>query len=131
VFAPLESLAGTWEMIHAEFAGEKAPEFVVLKTEVAFTAVDYVVRFAGETADRGTYTLDLACTPHALTLTGVEGPNAGRTIPCLFQLAGDRLRVCYGLDGVVPAVFTTAAGTQRYLATYRRKTPAVTPGGDR
>ena len=125
------ALAGTWEMIHAEFAGEKAPEFVVLKTEVELTAVDYAVRFAGETADCGTYALDLTCTPHALTLTGVEGPNAGRTIPCLFQLAGDRLRICCGLDGTAPAGFATAAGTQLYLATYRRKTPAVTPGGHR
>jgi len=118
-------------MIHAEFAGEKAPEFVILKTEVEFTDLEYVVRFAGETADRGTYALDLTGTPPALTLTGVEGPNAGRTIPCLFQLAGDRLRVCYGLDGGVPTVFATAADAQRYLATYRRKPPAVTPGGER
>jgi hypothetical protein len=39
----------------------------------------------------------------------------------LYQLAGDRLRVCYGLDGVTPDAMATRARDQRYLATYARK----------
>jgi hypothetical protein len=75
------------------------------------------VSFAGEVADRGTYILE----DGRLTLTGIAGPNQGRTIPCILQLVGDRLRVCYGLDGVLPTSFTTTPGVEHYLATYRRK----------
>ncbi len=115
------TLNGTWEMTQAEFAGEKAPELVVLKTEIELNGREYIVRFAGQVADRGTFTRDSTSEPKSLTLLGFEGPNAGRTIPCIYQLAGDRLRICYGLDGMMPTGFATAAGVERYLAIYRRK----------
>lgn len=104
-------------MIRAELAGENAPDMLALRVELELTPGAYVVRFAGQVADRGTYVLD----GQALTLTGTQGPNQGRVIPCILQLAGDRLRVCYGLDGTAPTAFATKAGVQHYLATYRRK----------
>ena len=127
------TLSGTWEMVRAELAGADAPDMLALRVELELTADTYIVRFAGQVADRGTYAL--ACPEpvervesaergaRALTLTGAVGPNKGRTIPCIFQLTGDRLRVCYGLDGTAPTVFATAPGTEHYLATYRRKAP--------
>jgi uncharacterized protein (TIGR03067 family) len=111
------ALTGRWEMIKAELAGEDAPDMLALRVELELTGVTYVVRFAGQVADRGTYILD----GQTLTLTGTEGPNQGRVIPCILQLVGDRLRVCYGLDGTAPTSFATKSGTQHYLATYRRK----------
>jgi uncharacterized protein (TIGR03067 family) len=111
-------LPGRWEMIKAELAGEDAPDMLALRVELELTAVTYAVSFAGQVADRGTYVLD----GPTLTLTGTGGPNEGRVIPCILQLVGDRLRICYGMDGAMPAGFTTKAGVQHYLATYRRKT---------
>ncbi|MBI5771040.1 MAG: hypothetical protein HZA93_24905 [Verrucomicrobia bacterium] len=112
------SLPGTWEMIRAEQNGEPSPDLVALRVELELTPAHYVVRFAGRIADRGTW---LPAGAGALQLTGTAGPNEGRIIPCIFQLAGDRLRICYGLDGAAPAAFATAAGQSIYLATYRRK----------
>ena len=124
-------------MIRAELAGADAPDMLALRVELELTADTYVVRFAGKVADRGTYSLacpELASgesvesaepAASALTLTGAEGPNKGRTIPCICQLAGDRLRVCYGLNGTAPTAFATAPGTEHYLATYRRKGAAT------
>lgn len=113
----MPSLTGRWDMIKAELAGENAPDMLALRVELELTAVTYAVSFAGQVADRGTYVLE----GETLILTGTEGPNQGRTIPCILQLAGDRLRVCYGLDGVAPTEFATKPGVQHYLATYRRK----------
>ncbi len=39
---------------------------------------------------------------------GEEGPNAGKTMPALFRREGDKLVGVYGMDGAVPAAFTTA-----------------------
>ena len=75
----------------------------------------------GELADQGTYSRMPSDTHAALIFVGAKGPNAGRTIPCIYQLVGDRLRVCYGLDGTTPSTFATTAGSAHYLATYRRK----------
>jgi uncharacterized protein (TIGR03067 family) len=113
----MSSLVGTWEMIRAEQNGQASPDLVALAVELEFTADTYIVRFAGKEADRG----NLSVTENSLTLTGTEGPNVGRTIPCLYQQAGNRLRVCYGLDGKAPASFIPKIGLPSYLATYRRK----------
>jgi len=111
-------LDGTWEMIRTEHRGENSPELVALGVELEISGNTYAVRFGGRIADRGRFELG---GDNTLTLTGTEGPNSGRTIPCIYQLAGDRLRVCYGLDGTMPAEFATAAGSSHYLATYRRE----------
>jgi len=111
-------LDGTWEMIRAELGGENSPDLLALKVELEVSNRAYTVRFAGQVADRGTVTLGPE--EGKLTLVGVEGPNLGRTIPCIYQLVGDRLRVCYGLDGTPPVKFETVAGAADYLAIYRR-----------
>lgn len=114
-------LEGTWEMVRAEMQGEEAPELVTAKTELEFAAGRYVVRYAGEPTDRGAYEPGAALGTRTLLLRGAEGANAGRTIPCIYQLAGNRLRICFGLDRVAPTEFSAKAGEERYLATYRRR----------
>ena len=114
------ALEGRWQPLRAELAGQSAPAAVLEKTEVELSGGHYTVRFGGEVSDHGTCAHD-AAVPGVLTLSGLKGPNAGRTIPCIYQLVGDRLRVCYGLGGTAPENFATAPGTQFYLVTYRRK----------
>lgn len=115
------AIEGTWQIVEAELAGEEMPALVAQKTEVELSAGTYTVRFAGEVADRGSYALAGAPTAKSITLTGVEGTNAGRTIPAIYQLVGDRLRICYGLDGIAPGAFATRAGAAHFLAVYRRR----------
>jgi len=118
---PVESkLDGKWQLIRAELAGEVAPNMVTEHVVLVLAFGDYEVRYGNEISDRGTFALDATTSQRSLILTGVEGTNAARTIPCLFQLAGDRLRVCFGLDGELPGDFTTSPDSRRYLATYRR-----------
>jgi uncharacterized protein (TIGR03067 family) len=116
------ALEGTWQIVKAELAGDEMPAFVAEKIEVELAAGTYTVRFAGDVADRGTYALEAVGKLKVMLLTGLEGSNVGRTIPAIYQLTSDRLRVCYGLDGFVPHAFAMVAGQQRYLAMYRRKT---------
>ena len=114
---------GVWQMLRAELAGETAPELVARRTVIELSPDRYLVRFDGQPVDRGTCAIDDTAAPKTMTLCGESGPNAGRTIPCLYQLVGDRLRICYGLDGTPPTDFSTAVGQPRYLATYRRHQP--------
>jgi uncharacterized protein (TIGR03067 family) len=117
-----QALHGIWEMVRAESGGEPSNDLLALRVELHLAADTYHVHFAGELADQGNYART-GDTPHAaLVLLGTQGPNAGRTIPCIYQLVGDRLRVCYGMDGTLPTTFASPAGSPHYLATYRRKT---------
>jgi uncharacterized protein (TIGR03067 family) len=119
----MKELHGIWEMVRAESGGEPSTDLLGLRVELHLTFDTYHVHFAGELADQGTYAR-AGDQPHAsLVLLGAKGPNAGRTIPCIYQLVGNRLRVCYGLDGSTPTAFATTSGSSHYLATYRRKAP--------
>lgn len=115
-----KKIEGTWQMVRAELAGVMAPEMVTSHTVVSLDAGEYAVSYGGTVEDRGTYEVEATTGHAAMVLRGVAGPNAGRTIPCIFQIMGDRLRVCYGLDGVRPVEFAAREGEQRYLVTYRR-----------
>jgi uncharacterized protein (TIGR03067 family) len=115
------AIEGTWQIVSAELAGEKMPDLVTHKIEVELGDGAYAVRFGGEVADRGTYELGPHPAAWAITLTGVVGTNAGRTIPAIYQFVGEQLHICYGLDGAAPDAFATQPGAALFLAIYRRK----------
>jgi uncharacterized protein (TIGR03067 family) len=77
-----------------------------------------------ESADSGTVTVDPARKPKSMDVSGTSGPNQGKTFPCIYELDGDRLRICYDLSGAArPEEFKTAKGTKLYLVTYQREKP--------
>ena len=115
------TLQGKWVPLKAELSGENAPPEMLARMELAFTHGHYAVQFGGENAEAGDYTLMATGDQKSLTMHASTGLHSGRTLPCIYQLAGDRLRICYGLDGSLPPAFAAAAGTPHYLVSYRRK----------
>ena len=113
-----EELAGIWQPLYAELGGEEAPKMALEKMEIELSGGNYAVRFGGLTADHGTYTLDA---DGHLSLHGVAGTNAGRTIPGLFKFVGGALSICYGLGGTRPKKFHTGKDPELYLVNYQRK----------
>ena len=114
-------IEGTWLPFKAELSGDHAPAMALTKMRLVLGVGTYAVYFGGETTDEGTYTLGAVEELHTITLVSLRGTNAGRTIPSIYQLTGDRLRICYGLDGTMPASFGSTSGTSHYLVSYRRK----------
>jgi uncharacterized protein (TIGR03067 family) len=117
-----DPIEGTWLPLKAELAGEHAPDMALAKMRLVISAGSYAVHFGGEVTDSGSYTLRIAEGFRTITLASLCGANAGRTIPSIYQLTGDRLRVCYGLDGVMPFSFSAPVGSRCYLVSYRRTT---------
>lgn len=115
------TIEGRWRPLQAELDGKAAPMEVLEQTEVEFAGGRYSVRFGHFVADEGTYELEpgAGALGH-VTLHGMRGPNAGRTIPCVFAFAGNDLRVCHGLEGERPAALATQPEAGLYLVTYRR-----------
>jgi uncharacterized protein (TIGR03067 family) len=110
------TLAGQWAPVSAELGGQ---EFAVANfggATLRLTADTY--EFAG---DRGTYAIVSVNPPAGMDIRGREGPNAGRTIPAIFALAGDQLTVCYQLGtGERPREFTSSTGSRVLLVRYKR-----------
>src|SRR4051812_25250797 len=109
-------IQGEWQMTRAELDGEKAPGEFVSKTGLVLSQGQYRVTFGGKTTDEGAYETRQTADGTVLTLHGVKGVNAGKSIPCIYQHVGLRLRICYGLDGTLPTAFETIGLRDRYLA---------------
>jgi uncharacterized protein (TIGR03067 family) len=116
-------LDGHWVPIDAEMDGMKLPQGILEGTRLEIQGEKYDA-LVGGTSDQGMLRLDTSERPMLMDITGVEGPNAGRNIPAIYELEGNRLRICYALAGPPrPRRFETAEGTQHFLVTYRRSNP--------
>jgi uncharacterized protein (TIGR03067 family) len=116
-----QGIQGTWLPTKGELGGKPVPDAVLKKISLKLDDGNYLATAAGE-PDKGTYVLDSKSKPKSITVKGTEGPNKGKTFPAIYELEGDTLRICYDLsESKRPTEFTTAAGTQLYLVTYKRK----------
>lgn len=112
---------GNWKPAKAELAGQPMPDAVLKIISLKLDNGKYEV-LVGDAPDKGTYTIDPATKPKAITVAGTEGPNQGQTFPAIYELEGDTLRICYDLSGTKrPTEFKSIAGTKLYLVTYQRK----------
>lgn len=116
------ALQGKWKPVTAELGGQPMADDVLKIISLRMDNGKYEV-FVGDEPDRGTYSVDSAAEPKAMTVVGTDGPNKGRTFPAIYEINGDTLRICYDLSGAKrPSEFKSVAGTKLYLVTYSRKT---------
>jgi uncharacterized protein (TIGR03067 family) len=116
-----KAIQGNWKPSAAELAGQPMPDAVLKSISLTLADGKYEV-LVGTAPDRGTYTIDSTTTPRRMAVTGIEGPNAGKTYPAIYELKGDTLRICYDLSGAKhPTEFKSTAGTKLYVVTYIRQ----------
>src|SRR5262245_16098965 len=119
--AELKKLEGTWLPAAATMGGQKWPDDNLKTTKLVIADGKYTVTVNGQD-DKGTLKLDTTGKPAALEIVGTDGPNKGRTIPAIYELSGDTLKICYALDGKErPTAFESKAGTRLLLITYKRE----------
>lgn len=121
--ADLKKLEGTWLPTAAEFGGQKWSDEQIKVIKLVVADGKYTVTVGGQT-DKGTFKLDPAAKPAAMDIIGTDGPNKGKTIPAIYELSNDTLKVCYALEGKDrPSKFETKTGTATFLVTYKRAKP--------
>ena len=119
--ADVKALQGTWLPVKAELGGQPLPADLLKTIELKLDKNQYVATVSGE-PDKGTWSVDSTAKPKSMTVIGVEGPNTGKTFPCIYEVKADTLRICYDLSGAKrPTEFKSTAGTKLYLVTYNRK----------
>jgi len=94
-------LEGSWRPV-AAYVADAALEVAELRVaRFALHAGRYEIQDRdGQLLDSGDYSLDTAVSPLAMDMLGLDGPYAGRRLEAIFELDGDRLTVCYDLDGL-------------------------------
>jgi uncharacterized protein (TIGR03067 family) len=118
------TLDGVWKPVQAVLGGQPMPPPVLASITLTLRGENYevvVMTEKGRSPDTGRVQFDEAAKPKGMTITGVEGPNAGKSFPAIYEVDGDTLRICYDLSGAKrPEEFKSPPGTKLYLVTYRR-----------
>jgi uncharacterized protein (TIGR03067 family) len=73
---------------------------------------------------RGIVTLDPSRNPKATNTWDLDGPFADQTVPGIYDLKGDTLKLCFARPGEArPTEFTTKKGSAFLFVVYKRKKP--------
>lgn len=117
-------IQGTWVPAQAVLAGQAMPEPFLASITLKLTDGKYEALIA-DRADRGSYKLDTKASPKGMVIVGTDGPNLNKSLPAIYELDGDTLRVCYDVSGTNrpsrPTEFKSTTSNQLFLVTYRRK----------
>ncbi len=114
------TIRGKWKISEAILGGKKlaSHDFEKLRLDLdenSYQLIENVV------IDSGIIELIPDKSPKALSITGVYGPNKGKTFQCIYCFDGEDLVMCYNLGGDgIPAEFETKDKSMLYLVRYNR-----------
>ena len=115
-------MAGNWVPVLMQLNGKKQPDEVTRAIKLTINGNKYNT-VVGKERDEGTLKLDATKEPREMDIITSVGENKGKPIPCIYELKGNELRVCYGLNGTArPADFKAGEDEKGVvmLITYKR-----------
>ncbi len=119
--ADADKIQGTWVAVSAEMDGKAAPAEAIKDLTLVVSA-DKVAFNPGGEDRQSTYKLDPTKTPKRIELTPLDGPAKGKMVHCLYELDGDRLKLCLlNGPGEEPKEFATTPGSNLRLLVLERK----------
>ena len=114
--------SGTWRVVTIEVDGNEQAvrerNIVVVNREDG----SWTMTIDGREASSGTSAIDPRATPPAIDLEITAGDGAGSTLLGIYELAGNRRRLCFrGAGEWRPQEFATAFGNKSVLVTFERE----------
>lgn len=119
-----ENIQGTWIAVSLEKGGKQAPEEVVKRFTVVITADKVRFKMKDKDSDEGicSYKLDASQSPKVIELTPLDGPAKDKPQRAIYELKGDRLKLCMqNGEGDPPTKFSTEEGTHLRLLVLKRE----------
>lgn len=120
----LKKLQGGWVCVAMEREGDEVPADN-FKGSTALYEDDRVTLYRdGEVFRRGIVTLDPTSSPKKVNTWDLGGPYEDKTVPGIYEVDGDTLKICFSRPGADrPAEFTTKKAPGFLYCTYKRKKP--------
>jgi len=116
-----KKLNGTWIAAEGEAGGQPLPADNIPKLTLIMKDGTYEVKTA-DVNDKGKLKVDPKQKPKHVDIEGVDGPNAGKVFKAIYEIDGDKLKVCYDLGGGDrPKAFKTSAGSSEFLLVFKRE----------
>ena len=116
------ALQGTWKVIASEQDGEKVPADDIKDLFLIFKGDVILIREAGKSEEKFSFSLDPAKKPKEIDLTIKFGPAKGRVDRAIYSIEGDTLRICIqsAKDTPRPREFSTRANSKLWLVVMQR-----------
>jgi len=114
-------LEGDWTCAYAVVDGKPMADSKVQLLRLALTDKRYTTQMGPETLFDSTYTIDPAKSPKQIEMVGTEGAMRGKSALGIYELADDRLTICYTMPGNPrPTDFDSKPGSGAFLVTWKR-----------
>jgi uncharacterized protein (TIGR03067 family) len=120
-----QKLQGTWAAVSGETDGQPVPEDSVKQVRVIIKG-DEIHFKPNRTENKVTFTLDPTKKPKLMSGTAQDGPDKGKTVPMIYELDGDRLKLCFDTKAgeKQPTEFATKPGSGLLLFVLKREDPS-------
>jgi uncharacterized protein (TIGR03067 family) len=119
-----EKMAGEWSLVSAERDGQPLPEELVKTIKRVFKGDEYTTTKDGDVIGKAKFKLDPSKKPKHIDFTPSEGAEAGQALEGIYELDGDKLKICYSQSGEKrPGEFSTKEGSGRTLGVWKRDKP--------
>ncbi len=117
----LKSLQGDWQAVSAEANGAPVPAEDLPKLLVTIKDNSYKV-VGNDSTDTGKFTIDPSKNPKHMDIRPDTGPEAGQTLPGIYEVGEETFRICRALEGDTrPSAFATRSDSPFFLITFQRK----------
>ena len=128
----LRALEGEWHFDNQHLDGVVMPARALAGARLLIDGDRFRME-SPEATYEGRLTIDVVVSPPHITIDFVEGPEAGNQSYGIYELDGNRLKLCLGLAGASrPNVFAARTGSGHVLQHLRRtsaRRPAHVTGG--
>jgi uncharacterized protein (TIGR03067 family) len=120
----LAQLQGAWSLVAMEAEGRSLDPEVFEGWGSVYEGDRLILKAKDEIRRRGIVTLDPAQTPKAMNTWDLDGPFQDQTVPGIYLLDGDTLKLCFARPGEKrPTELTTRSGTGFLVVVYKRQKP--------
>lgn len=113
----LEKVQGSWSLAALTVEGKDIPD---AKASLMLKGDKYTFT-AGEKVNKGVYKVDVSKKPMALDIVCMEGPDKGKTLPAIFEVEGDSLKICLTIKGKDrPVAFVSKPDSGTVLESWKK-----------
>lgn len=118
----LDRLQGTWVMASMETEGHEAAPEDIKDLSAVYQGNRLTLRSGDRVRRRGIVTIAPDRKPKAINTWDQDGPYDDETVPGIYELKGDTLKLAFARPGQDrPTEFTTKSGTAFLVCVYKRQ----------